>query len=148
MLELPKYLSRLFRKNGETEKAQNFEQPEVVVVKKTSDSTYVQKHKAKHMSKREANKKFVIGGTYYQRIKPRDGSKEVITGYVCKKYIYSMKDIPMNIVIMRQVSGPEGKKYTLDKHECMQFHIKFEPGLEVWPMGINWIPEKKLQKNQ
>lgn len=120
---------------------------QVPIVKQTSDSSYVEKHKAKHKAKRLIKTKFIIGGIYYQRIKPRDGSQQVLTGYECKKYIYSMNDIQMNIVIMKQISGPEGKKFTLDRHECLQFHIKWEPGLEVWPMGINWIPEKKLQKN-
>lgn len=110
---------------------------------------YRVKYKAKHEAKRKMNKRFKVGKNYILRIKPKDGSREVIMGFQCKKFIYTMNDMPMNIVIMKQLYGDEGKKYTLDRHECQKFHVKYEPGLEVWPMGVNWIPEKKQnpQKN-
>lgn len=104
---------------------------------------YRVKYKAKHEAKRKMKKRFKVGNNYILRIKPKDGSREVIMGFQCKKFIYTMNDMPMNIVIMKQLYGDEGKKYTLDRHECQKFHVKYEPGLEVWPMGVNWIPEKK-----
>ena len=103
---------------------------------------YRVKYKAKHEAKRNMKKRFKIGKRYILRIKPKDGSREVIMGFQCKKFIYTMNDMPMNIVIMKQVYGEEGKKYTLDRNECLKFHVKFEPGLEVWPMSMNWIPER------
>jgi hypothetical protein len=48
---------------------------------------------------------------------------------------------------MRQITPYDGRKFTLDRQECAKFHIKYEPGLEVWPMEINWIPEKKIENN-
>ena len=107
---------------------------------------YKEKYKAKHQAKRSISKRFKIGKKYFLRIKPKDGSREVVRGYVCKKFIYTMNDMPMNIVIMKQFSGEEAKKFTLDRHECEKFHVKFEPGLEVWSMNLNWIPEKKVEK--
>lgn len=104
---------------------------------------YRVKYKAKHEAKRKMKKRFKVGKNYILRIKPKDGSREVIMGFQCKKFIYTMNDMPMNIVIMKQLYGDEGKKYTLDRHECQKFHVKYEPGLEVWPMGVNWIPENK-----
>ena len=107
---------------------------------------YKEKYKAKHQAKRTMKKRFKVGKKYFLRIKPKDGSREVVRGYVCKKFIYTMNDMPMNIVIMKQFSGEETKKFTLDRHECTKFHVKFEPGLEVWSMNLNWIPEKKVEK--
>ena len=103
---------------------------------------YRTKYKAKHEAKRKLKKRFKIGRNYVIRIKSKDGSREVIMGFECKKFIYTMNDTPLNIVIMKQIYGEEGKKYTLNRHECRKFHVKYEPGLEVWPMEVNWIPEK------
>lgn len=105
------------------------------------------KYRAKTLTKNKCKKqfktRFKIGRYYFLRIKPKDGSADVVIKYLCKKTVYSVNDIPMNIVIMKQITPFEGRKFTLDKHECEKFHIKFEPGLEVWPMAMNWIPEKK-----
>lgn len=100
------------------------------------------KYMTKHIAKNKIQTKFKIGKNYFLRIKPKDGSADVIIKYLCVKTIYSVKDIEMNIAIMKQITPYEGRKFTLDKHECKKFHIKYEPGLEVWPMDINWIPEK------
>lgn len=106
-----------------------------------------EKYRIKNLTKNKAKKaiktKFKIGRYYFLRFKPRDGSEDVVIKYQCKKTIYSVNDIVMNIVIMKQITPFDGRKFTLDKHECEKFHIKFETGLEVWPMTMNWIPEKK-----
>lgn len=104
---------------------------------------YRAKYKAKHEAKRKLKKRFKIGKHYVLRIKAKDGSRECIMGFECKKFIYTMNEMPMNIVIMKQLYGDDGNKYTLDRHECRKFHVKYEPGLEVWPMEVNWIPEKQ-----
>lgn len=113
------------------------------VTPKGPDNEYSVKYIARHRAKKKIKTKFKIGRYYFLRIKPKDGSANVIIKYQCVKTIYSVKDIPMNIVIMKQVSPYASKKYTLDRHECEKFHIKFQPGLEVWPMEMNWIPERK-----
>lgn len=115
--------------------------------KKTSESkkTRFAKGIAKRDAKKRVKTKFKIGRNYFLRIKPKDGSANVVIKYQCVKTIYTVNDIIMNIVIMKQITPFEAKKYTLDKHECEKFHIKFQPGLEVWPMDMNWIPERKDQ---
>ena len=117
------------------------------VIVKANKNAYQAKYIAKHKAKNRIKTKFKIGRYYYQRIKPKDGSPNVVIKYQCVKTIYSIKDIETNIVIMRQISPYDGRKFTLDRQECAKFHIKFEPGLEVWPMEINWIPEKKIENN-
>lgn len=119
---------------------------EVNVVKKAIKNAYQAKYIAKHRAKNRLKTKFKIGKYYFQHIKPKDGSPNVVIKYQCVKTIYSIKDIETNIVIMRQITPYDGRKFTLDRQECQKFHIKYEPGLEVWPMEINWIPEK-IEKN-
>ena len=116
------------------------------VIVKANKNAYQAKYIAKHRAKNRVKTKFKIGRYYYQRIKPKDGSPNVVIKYQCVKTIYSIKDIETNIVIMRQITPYDGRKFTLDRQECQKFHIKYEPGLEVWPMEINWIPEK-IEKN-
>lgn len=116
------------------------------VIVKANKNAYQVKYIAKHKAKKKIKTKFKIGRYYYQRIKPKDGSANIVIKYQCVKTIYSIKDIETNIVIMRQITPYDGRKFTLDRQECQKFHIKYEPGLEVWPMEINWIPEK-ITKN-
>ena len=117
------------------------------VIVKANKNAYQAKYIAKHKAKNKIKTKFKIGRYYYQRIKSKDGSPNIVIKYQCVKTIYSIKDIETNIVIMRQITPYDGRKFTLDRQECAKFHIKFEPGLEVWPMEINWIPEKKIENN-
>lgn len=115
------------------------------VIVKANKNAYQAKYIAKHKAKNKIKTKFKIGRYYYQRIKPKDGSQNIVIKYQCVKTIYSIKDIETNIVIMRQITPYDGRKFTLDRQECQKFHIKYEPGLEVWPMEINWIPEKTIK---
>jgi len=120
---------------------------EECVLLKANKNAYQAKYIAKHRAKKRIKTKFKIGRYYYQRIKSKDGSPNIVIKYQCVKTIYSIKDIETNIVIMRQITPYDGRKFTLDRQECAKFHIKYEPGLEVWPMEINWIPEKKFENN-
>lgn len=115
------------------------------VIVKANKNAYQAKYIAKHKAKNRIKTKFKIGRYYYQRIKPKDGSPNIVIKYQCVKTIYSIKDIEVNIVIMRQLTPYDGRKFTLDRQECQKFHIKYEPGLEVWPMEINWISEKIIK---
>jgi hypothetical protein len=61
-----------------------------------------------------------------------DGAYKVI------KYIYTMNRIETNILILKQIYGPQGHIYTLNAHDCRKLHIKYQPGLQVFPMNMNW----------
>lgn len=101
-----------------------------------------EKQKTKHECKKRCKVKFTVGKHYLLKSKSRDGSKSFVREFVCKKFVYSMRNIPMNVVIMKQVAGPEGKKFTLDKNGCKDYHLKYEPGLEIFAMEMFWIPKK------
>ena len=87
-------------------------------------------------------KKFKIGEHYL--IHPMN-NKKLRREFVVKKTIYSIKDKEVNIVIMKQISGPESTtKFTLSKEDCLKFHLKYEEGLQVCSMELDW----KLLKNK
>ena len=87
-------------------------------------------------------KKFKIGEHYL--IHPMN-NKKLRREFVVKKTIYSIKDREVNIVIMKQISGPESTtKFTLSKEDCLKFHLKYEDGLQVCSMELDW----KLLKNK
>ena len=85
-------------------------------------------------------KKFKIGEHYL--IHPMN-NKKLRREFVVKKTIYSIKDREVNIVIMKQISGPESTtKFTLSKEDCLKFHLKYEDGLQVYSMELDWKPLK------
>lgn len=80
-------------------------------------------------------KKFIIGEHYV--IYPMK-NKDLRREYVVKKTIYTIRDREVRILIMKQVGGSRSTKYTLNKADCLKFHIKFEEGLEVFSMDMDW----------
>lgn len=105
-------------------------------------SVELTKQKAKNNAKALVKKKFVVGKKYMLRQKSVCGSREIIKKYVCKKFIYTVKDELLNILILKQVEGPKGTIFTLNRNDCKRYHIKYEPGLQVFSMEFNWIPCK------
>lgn len=100
------------------------------------------KQELKHQMKDLVKKKFVVGKKYMLKQKSICGSQEIVKKYICKKFIYTSKTKPLNVLIMKQVEGPTGKIFTLNKNDCKRYHIKYEPGLQVFSMEFNWIPCK------
>ena len=102
----------------------------------TLQEIYALKNRTKHLAKRKIPKKkrFTVGKKYLHRIKNGDKTKEITPVYECKKVIYSLNDNIINIVIMKKISGEFNSSNFLSKSDCKMFHIKYEPGLEVWKM--------------
>lgn len=109
------------------------------------DVPVVQKTKREYKNEAKAlvGKKFVVGKTYMLRQKGICGSKDIIKKYILKKFIYTSKDAMLNILIMKQTDGNYGSIFCLDKDACQRYHIKYEPGLQVFSMELNWIPCKQ-----
>ena len=132
----------LFLMEAEPKKAElttNKEQEQEAYIE---PSVEVTKQKAKNNAKALVKKKFVVGKKYMLRQKSVCGSREIIKKYVCKKFIYTVKDEILNILILKQVEGPKGTIFTLNRNDCKRYHIKYEPGLQVFSMEFNWIPCK------
>ena len=86
-------------------------------------------------------KKFKVGEHYF--IYPMNNRK-IRREYVVKKTVYKILDKEVNIVIMKQINGSQTTKFTLNKDDCQKLHIKYEDGLEVFSMELDW----KLIKNK
>lgn len=102
----------------------------------------LKKQDAKNNAKALVKKKFVVGNKYMLKQKSVCGSKEIVKKYICKKFIYTVKDEILNILILKQIDGPRGTIFTLNRNDCKRYHIKYEPGLQVFSMEFNWIPCK------
>ena len=132
----------LFLMEAEPKKAElttNKEQEQEAYIDPSVELT---KQKAKNNAKALVKKKFVVGKKYMLRQKSVCGSREIIKKYICKKFIYTVKDELLNILILKQVEGPKGTIFTLNRNDCKRYHIKYEPGLQVFSMEFNWIPCK------
>ncbi len=114
------------------------------IKKLTPQQSYKNKKNAKHSAKRKIPKKFRLseGETYILKFKSKDKSKEFLNYYRCVKVIYSISDNPVNIVIMKKISGELNNNSFLNREDCKKFHIKYESGLEVWRQNHNWIKVK------
>lgn len=93
---------------------------------------------SKAEAKAKLRRKFHIGEEISLKVKSKCGSTEVIRGYVVKKCIYTINGQEINAVVVKQIYGPKTRIYTLNRHDCEKFHIKFEPGLQVYSMLLNW----------
>lgn len=92
----------------------------------------------KNEAKAKIKRRFKIGDLISLKIKSKGGSREVIKGFKVVKFAYSMNDTETNILVLKQVYGPTGTMYTLNRHDCRKLHIKYEPGLQVFSMLLNW----------
>jgi hypothetical protein len=91
--------------------------------------------------------KWVNGNIYKLRVRGKFGIRGYERRYVLKKFIYNVKNVPVNVVIMKQLSGPRSTTFTLSKSDCIRFHIKYEDGLQVMSMAMNWIPSNDTSTN-
>lgn len=95
--------------------------------------------------KSKLNKKFVIGETLILRSKIKGFKKTSEKRFIVKKFIYKILDNEVKLLILKRITPIKDNSniYTLNREDCKRLHIKFEPGLEVWPMELNWIKKKK-----
>jgi hypothetical protein len=100
----------------------------------------------KNEAKAKVKRKFKLGDLISLKIKSKGGSKEIIKGFKVMKFAYSMNDTETNILILKQIYGPKGTMYTLNRHDCKKLHIKYEPGLQVFSMLLNWGTFKPRNK--
>lgn len=126
------------------------EQPDEAVIEvegqtDTDESTlseYESKLLVKHSVKKSINKKFRLGEIYYLKNKNKQTGMYEVREFVLKKIIYTVKDQPVEVLIMKQIDGPVNTSFVLSKAECALFHIKYEPGLQIWSMRMNWTRKK------
>ena len=108
------------------------EQPEEPVVKNTRSTI-------KQHAKSLVRQRFKVGDTVILKSNVRDGSVKYVKKFVVRKTIWTVNDKIVNILILKQISGPKNTTYSLNKHDCTIYHIKYEPELQVYSMNMNFV---------
>ena len=106
---------------------------------------YANKLKSKAEAKKLINNKYKIGDILSLRSKIKDGSARVEKIFEVKKVIWSVKNNPVNVLILKQLSGINTNR-SLTRTDCLKYHIKYEPGLQVYSMMTNFSKRKRLNK--
>ena len=100
------------------------------------------KKAAKDRAKAKVTERYKIGDILTLRGKIRDGSSRIVKKFEVKKVIWSIRGKEMNVLILKQLSGPNNNR-TLGKDDCIRYHIKYEPGLQVYSMLLGFVKSKK-----
>lgn len=103
---------------------------------------YIQEIESKQEAKREAKKKvktkFITGHIYKLAYRTNDKYYKQRT-FKLIKFIYTINNNPVHILIMKSLDNERFHKFSLNKNECLKYHIKYQPGLEVYSMNLNWV---------
>lgn len=95
------------------------------------------KQEAKNTAKAKVkNKWFRLGQEYV--LKKTDIYGHIVgeEAYRCVKFIYTVGKNPVNCVVMKKLDGlMDTDVRALSKSDCQIFHIKYEPGLYMFPMS-------------
>lgn len=100
------------------------------------------KKQSKNAAKDAVKVRYKVGDYVLLRSKIRDGSNKVVKKFEVKKVIWSIHEHPVNILILKQFEGPNNNQ-SLNKDDCKKYHIKYEPGLQVYSMMLNFVKFKK-----
>lgn len=83
--------------------------------------------------------KLVKGAKYALKGLSCDGFEMPERVYQVVAIVNDVNDVVLNSVVMRQLEGlADDVKYSLNKTECQNLHIKYEPGLQLFPIEMNW----------
>lgn len=88
------------------------------------------KRKAKQQAKSMVKTKFIVGKWYYFKSKQYP--------YELKKFVYTVNRQIVNKVIVKPLFDNTEFNETLNSIDCKKYHIKYEPGLVVLSMNLNW----------
>lgn len=93
-------------------------------------------------NKREIGKKFIVGKKYFLKVRSVTNN-HLYKIYELKKFIYSINNRTVNVVVMKRINETDEETnttFTLNRTDCAKYHIKYEKGLQVFPMELNWCP--------
>lgn len=93
-------------------------------------------------NKREIGKKFIVGKKYFLKVRSITNN-HLYKIYELKKFIYSINNRTVNVVVMKRINDTDDETnttFTLNRTDCAKYHIKYEKGLQVFPMELNWCP--------
>jgi hypothetical protein len=118
-----------------------------IQVKINNHNDIILKQVAKVKAKESVSNKYKIGDILVLRGKIRDGSRRIVKVFEVKKIIWSVKSQIVNVLVLKQLEGPNNNR-TLTKEDCKKYHIKYEPGLQVYSMNIGFSRRKKYINNE
>ena len=104
------------------------------------------KKKSKDEAKKLVNKSFANGDILVLRGKCKDGSEKNEKIFEVKKVIWSLKGQIINALILKQLSG-NNNNMSLTKKDCIKYHVKYEPNLQVYSMMLDFKKRKKYLNN-
>ena len=93
-------------------------------------------------NKRKIGKKFIVGKKYFLKVRSITNN-HLYKIYELKKFIYSINNRTVNVVVMKRINDTDDETnttFTLNRTDCAKYHIKYEKGLQVFPMELNWCP--------
>lgn len=110
-----------------------------------NDAVTFLKNKQELKRKTKANNRFryKIGDYYALNVLNVNKENTLVGLYKVVKFIYTISDTPVSIVIMKLELGNCSQRQTLSYNDCKSFHIKYEPDLYVFPMSTRF---QKLTK--
>lgn len=108
----------------------------------TKHNFIINKKNAKDEAKKKTDIKYKIGDILLLRGKIKDGSKRVVKKFIVRKVIWSVRTNPVNILILKQIEG-DCNNSTLSRDDCKRYHIKYEEGLQVYSMMMNFVKIRK-----
>ncbi len=113
--------------------------------KKNEEKNIKEKSLAKQAAKKNVKQKwFEIGEEYILKNQDKIAEDEV---YKCVKFIYTIGKNPVNCVVMQKLGNNlKGDVRHLSVNDCRMFHIKYSPGLYMFPMTQRFY-KKKVLKN-
>lgn len=124
-------------KNGSTNE-ETFSELDPIIKMAIDQAMLIRKKKkAKSEAKCLVKTRYKIGDILLLRGKVRNGSEKLIKKFEVKKIIWSVKGQPVNILILKQLSGVNNN-ITMTKNDCKKYHIKYEEGLQVYSMFLNF----------
>jgi hypothetical protein len=105
--------------------------------KEDEENAVRDKQAAKNSAKKRIKRKwFKIGEEYVLRKTDSEGNVVLEEDYKCVKFIYTVGKNTVNCVVMKRLAGVIGGDVRpLNVNDCRMFHIKYEPGLYMFPMS-------------
>lgn len=81
---------------------------------------------------------FFIGEKYSLKAPSCEGFEMKEKIYQLIGVVNNFSDVPINSVIMKQISGEKDLIFALSKSDCLHLGIEYEPELQLFPQDMSW----------
>lgn len=128
----------------------NLEDNREIAATSQSEEEYVPSDKAlfkkslkeKYYSQKKL--KFKKDGLYVIKAKNVPGLKFNKRIYKVVQIVWCLNDtVDLSSIVVKQVYGPDKFLSCLSQSDCQMLHIKYEPGLQIMSMYLNWMVYNK-----